>query len=89
METDDRKQPLQRQQVTLVLVPRLPTARRSCGDRSMGVVPATEKVAVQPLKLSDLVAMVFAYSIEHVGVPRESFIKHLKHLLKCALVFVA
>lgn len=57
--------------------------------RLIGAVSAAKKVAEPPLKLPDLVAMAFADSVEHGGVPRESFIKDLVLLLRGALVFVA
>lgn len=50
--------------------------------RVISAVSASEQVNVSPSKFPDVVAMSFADSMEHGGVPRESFIKQLIHLLK-------
>lgn len=50
--------------------------------RVIGAVSASEGVSVPPVKFPDLVALGFADSMEHGGVPRENYIKQLVQLLK-------
>lgn len=50
--------------------------------RLIGKVSEDEHVTVPPLKLPDMVAMTFADAMDRGGVPRESFVKQLVHLLK-------